>query len=41
MGTYDIKRLDVAIQYIHRMVEGRNPVTNRPAPENEVLTNAM
>lgn len=40
MGTYDVKRLDVAIQYIRRMAEGRNPVTNRPAPENEVLTNA-
>lgn len=39
MGTYDSKRLDVAIQYIRRMAEGRNPVNNRPAPENEVLTN--
>ena len=39
MGEYDIKRLEVAIQYINRMVSGRNPVTNRPAPENEVLTN--
>lgn len=39
MGTYDLKRLEVAIQYIRRMAEGRNPVTNRPAPENDVLTN--
>lgn len=39
MGTYDVKRLEVAIQYIRRMAEGRNPVTNRPAPDNEVLTN--
>ena len=39
VGEYDIKRLEVAIQYINRMVSGRNPVTNRPAPENEVLTN--
>ena len=39
MGTYDLKRLEIAIQYIRRMSEGRNPVTNRPAPENEVLTN--
>ena len=39
MGEYDLKRLDVAIQYIQRMVSGRNPVTNRPAPENEILTN--
>jgi hypothetical protein len=31
--------LDIAIQYIRRMAEGRNPVNNRPAPENEVLTN--
>ena len=39
MGNYDVKRLDVAIQYINRMTSGRNPVTNRPAPENEVLMN--
>ena len=39
MAEYDLKRLDVAIQYINRMVSGRNPVTNRPAPENEVLIN--
>lgn len=39
MGTYDLKRLEIAIQYIRRMSEGRNPVTNRPAPENEVLSN--
>ncbi len=39
MGTYDSRRLDIAIQYIRRMAEGRNPVNNRPAPENEVLTN--
>ena len=39
MGSYDVKRLDVAIQYINRMTSGRNPVTNRPAPDNEVLTN--
>ena len=39
MGEYDLKRLEVAIQYIKRMAVGRNPVTNRPAPDNEVLTN--
>ena len=39
MGTYDLKRLEIAIQYIRRMSEGKNPVTNRPAPDNEVLTN--
>lgn len=39
MGNYDMKRLEVAAMYIRRMAEGRNPVTNRPAPENEVLTN--
>ena len=39
MSTYDLKRLEVAIQYVRRMVEGRNPVTNRPVPDNEVLTN--
>lgn len=39
MSTYDLKRLETAIQYIRRMTEGRNPVTNRPAPENEVLIN--
>ena len=39
MSTYDLKRLEVAIQYIRRMSEGKNPVSNRPAPENEVLNN--
>ena len=39
MSTYDLKRLEVAIQYIRRMSDGKNPVTNRPAPENEVLNN--
>ena len=39
MSTYDLKRLEVAIQYVRRMSEGRNPVTNKPAPNNEVLTN--
>lgn len=39
MAEYDLKRLEVAIQYINRMTSGRNPVTNRPAPENEVLIN--
>ena len=36
MASYDLKRLEVAIQYIRRMSDGKNPVTNRPAPENEV-----
>lgn len=39
MGNYDLKRLETAIQYIRRMSAGRNPVTNKPAPENEVLSN--
>ena len=39
MSTYDLKRLEIAIQYIRRMSEGKNPVSNRPAPENEVLNN--
>ena len=39
MSTYDLKRLEVAIQYIRRMSDGKNPVTNRPAPENEILNN--
>ena len=39
MSSYDLKRLETAIQYIRRMAAGRNPVTNRPAPENEVLSN--
>lgn len=39
MASYDLKRLEVAIQYIRRMTDGKNPVTNRPAPENEVLNN--
>ena len=36
MASYDLKRLEVAIQYIRRMSDGKNPVTNR---ENEVLNN--
>ena len=39
MSSYDLKRLETAIQYIRRMSAGRNPVTNRPAPENDVLSN--
>ena len=39
MSTYDLKRLEIAIQYIRRMSEGKNPVSNRPAPDNEVLAN--
>lgn len=39
MSTYDLKRLEIAIQYIRRMSEGKNPVSNRPAPDNEVLNN--
>ena len=39
MSSYDLKRLEIAIQYIRRMSEGKNPVSNRPAPENEVLAN--
>ena len=34
MASYDLKRLEIAIQYIRRMSDGKNPVTNRPAPEN-------
>ena len=25
MGTYDLKRLEIAIQYIRRMSEGKTP----------------
>lgn len=39
MSSYDLKRLEIAISYIRRMSEGKNPVSNRPAPENEVLSN--
>ena len=39
MTEYDPKRLKVATEYIRRMADGRNPVTNRPDPENEVLNN--
>ena len=33
MSTYDLKRLEIAIQYIRRMSDGKNPVNGRPAPE--------
>ena len=38
MNEIDINKLDVAIKYIKRMSEGKNPVNNQPA-EGSVLEN--
>lgn len=38
MGA-DLKKLDVAILYLQRITEGKNPVNNMPATEDDVLNN--
>lgn len=37
MEIIDIKKLNVAINYVQRIAEGRNPVNNMPTEENSVL----
>ena len=39
MDAIDMNKLDVAIKYIRRMAEGKNPVNNQE-PEDNVLENA-
>lgn len=39
METVDLKKLDVAIKYLQRITDGRNPVNNMPAEEDTVLNN--
>ena len=39
MAEYDLKRLNVAIQYMDRMSNGRNPATNQIVAQDSVLNN--
>ncbi len=39
MGPIDQKRLNTAIVYLQRIVDGKNPVNNMPAGEDTVLNN--
>lgn len=39
MWEIDLKRLDVSIEYIKRMAEGRNPMNNEPLDNESVLNN--
>lgn len=39
MGTIDMKKLDIAIVYLQRITDGKNPVNNLPADEEDVLNN--
>lgn len=39
MADFDPAKLDVAITYMDRIADGKNPVTNKPAPEQDVLNN--
>lgn len=39
MGDVDVKKLDIAIIYLQRITDGKNPVNNMPAEEDAVLNN--
>lgn len=39
MENIDLYKLKVAIEYTDRIANGRNPVTNKPASEEDVLNN--
>ena len=39
MEVVDTKKLEIAIQYLHRITEGRNPVNNIPADDDSVIKN--
>ena len=36
MMQIDMQRLEVAIKYIERIADGRNPVNNKPTEEDSV-----
>lgn len=38
-GEIDLKKLDISIEYIKSMVEGKNPINNYPLNEDSVLNN--
>ena len=37
MQEIDMKKLDLAIEYMKRMAEGNNPVTNQPEEKDSIL----
>lgn len=39
MGEIDLKKLDVSIEYIKRMAEGKSPMNNEPLDNESVLNN--
>ncbi len=39
MESVDMKKLETAIIYLQRIVEGNNPINNMPADEGSVLNN--
>ena len=39
MEVVDTKKLEIAIQYLHRITEGRNPVNNIPVDDDSVIKN--
>ncbi|MBQ3559210.1 MAG: hypothetical protein IJA07_06855 [Agathobacter sp.] len=39
MGEIDLKKLNVSIEYIKRMAEGKNPINNEPLDEDSILNN--
>ena len=39
MKKVDLTRLDVAIKYVERIADGRNPVNNVPLENNDILNN--
>ena len=39
MGEIDLKKLDISIEYIKRMAEGRNPINNEALEEESILNN--
>lgn len=39
MGEIDLKKLDVSMEYLKRMAEGKNPINNEPLENDSVLNN--
>ena len=39
MSEIDLAKLDVAITYVQRIADGKNPVTNQPADNDSVINN--
>ncbi len=37
MAVYELKKLNTAIEFIDRLAEGKNPVSNEPASGKEIL----